>query len=576
MDRAQKIAYQILSGFDKSYRWYSRITKGAQERFEQRQWAASQQAIKERITIYEQSLNEVVTEIYQHLQPHAEGDEFWMLMKQNYAKLLATHPQFELAETYYNSVIGRIFKHQKIDDEFMFITPTRCYLPGPDRMKVINTFNVDCTVSEMYEELFRIYSFNVSFAEKERDLANLERGLREVLTTEELASVHTMEMLKPIFYRGKAAYLIGRMCLPDQTLPFVIALRINKDHKIFVDALLTDRRDLSVIFGFARSYFNADTQYPAELVAFLAELLPNKKQFELYMSLGFYKHGKTEFYRNYLEHLATTQDKFELAPGIKGLVMTVFHLPSYGIVFKVIKDEFAESKKITRDFVKNRYRLVKMSDRVGRMADTHEYVNYKFDLERMDDELLQYLKDTCASSLIIEGNTLTITHLYIERKMTPLNLYLNQETDDEKIRHAIDELGLCIKQIALTNIFPGDMLHKNFGITGHGRVIFYDYDEICYMDERNFRDLPVTDDPYVLDTLSVAPNDVFPQQFEHFIIGRKVHKDILKELHGEIMTAEYWRKIQEICKEGKYLNFTPYNPKKSFHFNPDRHYDYLH
>ena len=246
--------------------------------------------------------------------------------------------------------------------------------------------------------------------------------------------------------------------------------------------------------------------------------------------------------------------------------MTVFHLPSYGIVFKVIKDEFAESKKITRDFVKNRYRLVKMSDRVGRMADTHEYVNYKFDLERMDDELLQYLKDTCASSLIIEGNTLTITHLYIERKMTPLNLYLNQETDDEKIRHAIDELGLCIKQIALTNIFPGDMLHKNFGITGHGRVIFYDYDEICYMDERNFRDLPVTDDPYVLDTLSVAPNDVFPQQFEHFIIGRKVHKDILKELHGEIMTAEYWRKIQEICKEGKYLNFTPYNPKKSFHY----------
>ena len=575
MERSQKVAYQILSGFDKSYRWYSRITKGAQERFEQRQWAASQQAIKERITIYKQSLNEVVTEIYQHLQPHAESHEFWVEMKQNYAKLLASHPQFELAETFYNSVIGRIFKHGKIDNDVMFITPTRCYLPGPDRLQVINSFNVDCTVREMYEELFRIYTFNAPFAMRERDLQNLERGLREVLTNEQLASVHTMEMLKPVFYRGKAAYIIGRICMPDQTLPFVIALRINADHHIYVDALLTERTDLSVIFGFARSYFMVDTQHPAELVAFLGELLPNKKMFELYMSMGYYKHGKTEFYRNYLTHLAQTDDKFELAPGIKGLVMTVFHLPSYGIVFNVIKDEFAESKKITRDYVKNRYNLVKMSDRVGRMADTHEYVNFSFDLDRIDAELLAYLQETCASSLIIEGNKLTITHLYIERKMTPLNLYLNQETDPEKIRNAIDELGLCIKQIALTNIFPGDMLHKNFGITGHGRVIFYDYDEICYMDERNFRDLPVTDDPYVLDTLSVAPNDVFPQQFEHFIIGRKVHKDILKELHGEIMTAEYWRKIQEICKEGKYLNFTPYNPKRSFHYKPDKHYDYL-
>lgn len=570
MDRAKKIAYLIMGGFDKNYRKYTRITRGAQERFEKRLWNECQQSIRERINDYDQSVSDVVAELFDVMTPSQEPLELWVEMKLAYTKLLATHPQFELAETFYNSIICRIFKHGQIDDTMMYVNSTRCFLPGQDRLKVVNAFDTTGTVRNMFEEIFTVYRFNTAFAELPRDLGNLDTGLRKILSPEQLSSVHTVEMLKSVFYRGKAAYLIGRICMPDETIPFVIALRINRFHKIFVDALLTDRKDLSVIFGFARSYFMADSQYPAEVVAFLQELLPNKKQFELYMSLGFYKHGKTEFYRNYKAHVERTDDLFALAPGIKGLVMTVFHLPSYGVVFKVIKDEFAESKKITREHVKDRYRLVKTSDRVGRMADTHEYVNFTFPLDRFDSELLTYLKETCAGSIEINENNLIIKHLYIERRMTPLNLYLRDETDEEKIRHAIDELGLCIKQIALTNIFPGDMLHKNFGITKHGRVIFYDYDEICFMDERNFREIPKSDDPYALDTLSVAPNDVFPEQFEHFIVGKKHLKDCLKELHGDLMTPAYWRQLQAVCKEGKTINFTPYNPRKSFFYEPGK------
>lgn len=570
MDRAKKIAYLIMGGFDKNYRKYTRITRGAQERFEKRLWNECQQSIRERINDYDQSVSDVVAELFDVMTPSQEPLELWVEMKLAYTKLLATHPQFELAETFYNSIICRIFKHGQIDDTMMYVNSTRCFLPGQDRLKVVNAFDTTGTVRNMFEEIFTVYRFNTAFAELPRDLGNLDTGLRKILSPEQLSSVHTVEMLKSVFYRGKAAYLIGRICMPDETIPFVIALRINRFHQIFVDALLTDRKDLSVIFGFARSYFMADSQYPAEVVAFLQELLPNKKQFELYMSLGFYKHGKTEFYRNYKAHVERTDDLFALAPGIKGLVMTVFHLPSYGVVFKVIKDEFAESKKITREHVKDRYRLVKTSDRVGRMADTHEYVNFTFPLDRFDSELLTYLKETCAGSIEINENNLIIKHLYIERRMTPLNLYLRDETDEEKIRHAIDELGLCIKQIALTNIFPGDMLHKNFGITKHGRVIFYDYDEICFMDERNFREIPKSDDPYALDTLSVAPNDVFPEQFEHFIVGKKYLKDCLKELHGDLMTPAYWRQLQAVCKEGKTINFTPYNPRKSFFYEPGK------
>ncbi|MCV2883517.1 bifunctional isocitrate dehydrogenase kinase/phosphatase [Aestuariibacter sp. AA17] len=560
----EKVAYLILQGFEKNFRWFGRITKGAQERFEQAQWQATHQAVKERIATYDQSLSDVVAEIYQIIHPHQVDSQFWRHLKLAYVGLLDQHPQYELAETFYNSVIGRIFTHTVVDDALMFLLPSRCFVAGQDRNKVVNSFDTTGTVRNMLEDIFRIYRFHIPFENRERDMQNLDTALRARLSKEQLAAVHTVEILKPIFFRSKAAYLIGRICMPEETLPFVIALLVNDDKTLVVDALLTHRHDLSVIFGFARSYFMADTQYPAEVVAFLQELLPNKKHFELYISLGHYKHGKTVFYRNFLAHLDSSDDQFEAAPGIRGLVMAVFHLPSYGVVFKIIKDEFPESKKITREHVKDCYRLVKMSDRVGRMADTHEYVNFRLPRHRMSQALIDELLEVAASSIELTEDEVIIKHMYIERKMTPLNLYLEQESDPEKIENAINELGLCIKQIARANIFPGDMLHKNFGITRHGRVIFYDYDEICLMKDRVFRELPKSDDPFALDVMSVSPQDVFPEQFEHFIVGKRELKALLKQLHPNLMDPGYWRAIQQKAGTGEIHHFSPYSECKRF------------
>jgi isocitrate dehydrogenase kinase/phosphatase len=565
-----KVAYLILHGFDKSYRWHSRITRDAQQRFEQALWQETQKAVKERIAIYERTLADAVGEIYQQVFPHQENNQFWLDLKTRYQKILSDHPQYELAETFYNSVLGRIFKHQKINDDMMFIMPTRCYLAGLQRHLVVHSFDTSGTVRRMLEDIFSQYHFDIAFHDMQRDLQHLDGALRARLNREQLASVHTVEMLKPVFYRSKSAYLIGRICMPDETLPFVIPLSIaeakisGEKHKIVVEALLTERQDLSVVFSFARAYFMADTQHPAEVVAFLHELLPHKKKFELYIALGLYKHGKTVFYRNFLAHLEETNDQFAIAPGIRGLVMAVFHLPSYGVVFKIIKDEFPESKKITRQHVKDCYKLVKMTDRVGRMADTHEYVNFRLPRHRIEQALIDELLDCCANSIELTDEEVIIKHLYIERKMTPLNIFLEQQTNPALITSALNDLGLCIKQIAAAHIFAGDMLHKNFGITRGGRVIFYDYDEICYLTEREFRTLPKSDDPYAIDTLSVGPTDVFPEQFEHFIVGKKHLKQELKALHGEIMTAEYWQGMQAQSLKGDVPDFIPYNQAKRF------------
>ncbi|WJG08683.1 bifunctional isocitrate dehydrogenase kinase/phosphatase [Aliiglaciecola sp. LCG003] len=560
----QRVAYLILTGFEKNYRWFCRITSGAKSRFEQAQWQAAQFAVKERISIYEQSLSDTVAELYTLVNPHQQVLEFWQDVKRHFAAQLEQHPQYELAETFYNSVIGRVYKHNKIDDDIMFILPSRCYIAGQDRSKIVNSFDTGGTVGSMMTSILSIYRFSLEFENKALDLENLDQALRRRLNTQQLAMVHTVEILKPVFYRGKAAYLIGRICMPDETMPFVIALLVNADNQLQVDALLTERKDLSVIFGFARAYFMADTLYPAEIVAFLQELMPNKKNFELYMAIGHYKHGKTVFYRNFLQHMDNSDDKFTIAPGVRGLVMAVFHLPSYGVVFKIIKDEFPESKSVTREQVKECYRLVKMTDRVGRMADTHEYVNFRLPLARVEPELLKELQEVASKNIEVVNDELIIKHLYIERKMTPLNLFLQNETDPQKIHNAIDDLGLCIKQIAAANIFPGDMLHKNFGVTRHGRVIFYDYDEICWMHQRTFRKLPQSDDPFAIDTLSVSPEDVFPEQFEHFIVGKRVLKDLLKELHPDLMTAEYWIAAQKRAARGEVLHFSPYSESKRF------------
>lgn len=561
------VAYAILKGFDKSFRLYSNITAEAKQRFERAQWQDCQIASKKRIDLYEQILTETVTGIYDAYLPQKQDQSFWKTVKQEFIAILNSHPQFELAETFFNSVIGRVFKHQFIDDEIMFVLPSRCHLTKQVMPNLINVFGTKTSLKNTIENILAKYSFNIPFENYERDLKNVINEIKRRFDVKTRLGVTSVELLKPTFFRGKAAYIIGRMCKKHENvhIPFVIVFLVNEKKELFVDTLLTDKRDFSVLFGFARAYFMVDTQHPAATVDFLKKLLPNKKCHELYIALGLYKHGKTVFYRSFLGHLAKSEDHFEVAPGIKGLVMQVFHLPSYGVVFKIIKDEFGESKKITRQDVIEKYKLVKNHDRIGRMADTHEFANFRIPKDRVSAELMEDLQQTCASSIEIQGDDLIIKHLYIERKMIPLNLYLDRpDLTEEETRHAIDDLGNCIKQIASANIFPGDMLHKNFGITRHARVIFYDYDEICYMNERNFRTLPKSDDPYAIDTLSVAPDDVFPEQFEHFIVGKRHLKQMLKELHPEILTTEYWLRVQAKTSKGDIHHAAPYLEKQRF------------
>ena len=567
MQLAQTISEVILGGFNKHYKLFQEITAQAKSRFEMADWPAVHRASSDRISFYDKRVSETIEALETRIDVSELDEQLWLQVKEYHLEQLRFHPQAELAETFYNSVFCRLFHRDYFNNSLIFVETTLASeIPLPKESVYLSLFPSVEGLRKSIKNMLLSFEFSIPFVDMDKDIEAILDAFRSQTDYGDYkAHQLRFDVLKSVFYRNKAAYLVGRVVSSDGTRPFIIPILNNENGQIYIDTILTEKDHVSVIFGFSRAYFMVEATAPSALVHFLRDLLPHKTLAELYSCIGFHKQGKTEFYRELLDHLDNSDDKFGVAPGIKGMVMEVFTLPSFPYVFKVIKDKFAPSKEFTRKTVKDRYFLVKKHDRVGRMADTLEYSDVALPRYRISDELFEQLQQTIPSSMEIENDKVIIKHLYIERKMTPLNLYLDQENlTEEEIRNAIEDLGNAIKQIASANIFPGDMLHKNFGITRHGRVIFYDYDEICYMSERNFRALPKSDDPYAMDTMSVAPDDVFPEQFEHFIVGKKHLKQVFKELHSEIFTPEYWKGIQAQMAKGDIIHITPYPESQRF------------
>jgi isocitrate dehydrogenase kinase/phosphatase len=368
-------------------------------------------------------------------------------------------------------------------------------------------------------------------------------------------------VLSSLFFRNKGAYIIGKAVSADRELPFVLPILHNKHHELVLDTVLLETRQVEILFSFARAYFLVDMEVPSAYVQFLRTLLPRKPRSEIYTILGLQKQGKTLFYRDYLQHLKHSSDLFEIAPGIRGMVMLVFALPSFPYVFKVIKDWYPAPKETTRAQVQQKYLLVKHHDRVGRMADTLEYSNVAFPRARFAEELVAELKHFAPSMLEEDGEQIVIRHLYIERRMTPLNLWLSQ-ADEAGVESGIIEYGNAIRELVAANIFPGDMLYKNFGVTRHGRVVFYDYDEIEYLSDCNFRVIPAPRNEE--DEMSAEPwypigkHDVFPEQFGRFLLGNaKIRKFFMKH-HADLLTQAWWQTRKQRILDGHVEDVFPY------------------
>ncbi|MEJ0002582.1 MAG: bifunctional isocitrate dehydrogenase kinase/phosphatase [Pararobbsia sp.] len=566
------VAQTILAGFDTHYRVFRAAAIEARTLFERGDWPALQRLARERIASYDERVREYVEILEDEYEAENIDDEVWQQIKLHYIGLLTTHRQPECAETFFNSVCCKILHRSYFNNDFIFVRPAisteyiendepaakptyRAYYPLQDGL------------AATLERIVTNFQLERPFEDLPRDVACVMRAIAEAFGEFEAAPNFQIHALSSLFFRNQAAYIVGRIVNGEHVLPFAVPVRHTANGQLALDTVLLNREQLLIIFSFAHSYFLVDMEVPSAYVQFLRTIMPGKPKAEIYTSLGLQKQGKNLFYRDLLHHLSHSSDKFAIAPGIRGLVMLVFTLPSFPYVFKIIKDAFPPPKDTTREQIMSKYLLVKQHDRLGRMADTLEYSSAAFPRARFDDALLRELETFAPSMLEYEGDTLVIRHLYIERRMTPLNLYL-QNGSDADVEHAIREYGDAVKQLIQANIFPGDMLYKNFGVTRHGRVVFYDYDEIEYLTDCAVRRVPAPrneeDEMASEPWYTVGPHDIFPETYGTFLLGDPRVRRAFLAHHADFFDPALWQRTQDQLRSGEMPEFFPYDPQRRF------------
>jgi isocitrate dehydrogenase kinase/phosphatase len=556
-------AERILRAYESYLAEFLAITRRAEGRYLRREWHAGQQDAAERLHVFSLWVQRTVEDVRDTLVDAAGA-------KSRFGALADERPDCDVARTFFNSVVRRVLGTRGVDPGTDFTAEPGTPLTG-DGAPLYRHADVQGVTQALFEALFRETSFVDAFADLPGDAAACAEAAREMLGAR-ADEVRAAEWLPFLFYRNKGAYVVARLRTGEgRTIPLLVPLS-HLDEGARPDAVLVDGDDVSRVFSFARSYFHADTARPRETVAFLRTLMPAKPVHELYTSIGHHRHGKTELYRALTAQLAHPAARLEPAEGIPGLVMIVFTLPAFNVVFKIIRDRFGNPKDTSREQVMQKYRLVFARDRVGRLADAQEFEHLRFPRDRFDPALLDELLRDAAESVWMDGDHLVIRHLYTERRIRPLDLYL-REAPPEAAEAAVVEYGNAIKDLACANIFPGDLLLKNFGVTRHGRVVFYDYDELALVTEMNFRAMPTAssheDEMSAEPFFSVDERDVFPEQWLPFLVPPGPLRGKFLEVHGDLLTPAYWREVQRSQQRGELRDFYPYPAHRRLRQEPD-------
>ncbi|HJW27397.1 MAG TPA: bifunctional isocitrate dehydrogenase kinase/phosphatase [Rhodocyclaceae bacterium] len=565
---AHQIALAMIQGFNKHYTLFRETCRQAKVRFEQGDWLGVHRAVKERIPFYDSRVDECVERLRTEFDATNIDDTTWQQVKLLYIGLLINHKQPELAETFFNSVTTKILHRTYFNNDFIFVRPAISteYIEAETIPTYRCYYAHNRGLRGTVKQIFQDFDWNREFADLDRDVEYIYQAVGTFLKGMPAREVNfQIQILSSAFYRNKAAYVIGKCINGQHEYPFAVPVLHDDDGKLYLDTILLDAWRISLLFSLSRAYFMVDMEAPSGYVQFLRSIMPGKPRSELYTMLGLGKQGKTMFFRDFIYHLHHSEDRFIIAPGIRGLVMLVFTLPSYPYVFKIIKDVFGASKEMDHATVKRKYMMVKQVDRVGRMADTLEFSNVAFPLARFTPALLEELRTLAPSTFEIEGDSIVIKHLFIERRMEPLNIHLEKmerNRNIEGLEHAIREYGSAIRELAQANIFPGDMLWKNFGMTRYGRVVFYDYDEIEYMTDCNFRAIPPAPN-YEAEMsgevwYSVARNDIFPEEFGTFLLASPTLRKVFMKHHADLLTPGFWQDAQRKIREGHVEDFFPY------------------
>jgi isocitrate dehydrogenase kinase/phosphatase len=525
---------------------FGRITRRAALNFLAEDWHTAQLDAVARIELYEVRVARAVAAAAGQLQSKHRDVALWSDVKRAYEIIVARRPDSDFYRTFFNSVTRDLFGTVGVNPEVEFCATSVGRASGAVPIRV---YRVGGTLPTAVREVLSDLPFGAAIDDPDAAVHRISAEIGRYFQTGRGGHPESIELIEPLFYRGMHAFVVGRLIGDGSITPLVISFT-NSSKGVRVDAVLLTLADVGSLFGYSRSYFHVDLPVVSAAITLLRSFLPRKSIDELYTVLGRAKQGKTERYFALQRHLDKSIDSFVRAPGERGLVMIVFTLPSHDLVFKVIRDQFGAPKTSTREDVIERYQFVFRHDRAGRLVDAQEFKRLRLPRARFMPALTNELLSEASDSCRIEGEDLIIEHCYIERRLRPLNLFL-READPAAAESAIVDYGNSLRDLAASNVFPGDLLLKNFGVTNHGRVIFYDYDEICLLSDCVFRDLPkpsredeeFSGEPWYY----CGPHDVFPEQWLPFLSIPAALSPVFMQHHAELLTAAWWRNMSQRC-----------------------------
>jgi isocitrate dehydrogenase kinase/phosphatase len=542
-------AAQIAEHFRLYNEEFGRITRRAARNFLAEDWHAAQLDAVDRIELYEQRVARCVAVIGGQLQTRRTDVALWVGIKHAYEALVARRPDSDFYNTFFNSVTRDLFGTVGVNKEVEFCATSVGRACGSVPLRV---YRVGGSLPAAVGEILADLPFGAAIGDTEAAVHRISAEIgRFFATGRHSGAPESIELIEPVFYRGMQAFVVGRLIGDGAITPLVLAFT-HLQKSVQIDAVMLSRAEVGSLFGYARSYFHVDLPVVGAAITLLRSFMPRKPVDELYTVLGRAKQGKTERYFALQRHLEKSIDSFVHAPGDRGLVMIVFTLPSHDLVFKVIRDKFGAPKTTTRADVIERYQFVFRHDRAGRLVDAQEFKRLRLPRGRFMPALVEELLREAGESCRVEGEDLIIEHCYIERRLRPLNLFL-REAEPAAAESAIIDYGNALRDLAASNVFPGDLLLKNFGVTSHGRVIFYDYDELCLVSDCVFRDLPRArneeEESSAEPWFHCGPRDVFPEQWLPFLSIPSALSEVFIREHECLLTAAWWRAQAALAPE---------------------------
>lgn len=575
--KADGIAVLVRDAFDKYSADFLSITRQARRKFEDRDWKGGYEFALLRLGLYDRSLQRLADRIGRVWNMRKRRRKLWIDARKEYSDLIAGRHDSELAETYFNSVTRKILMTVGLDREIEYFHLKPRKRKNKAQESVFRRYPLEGETSGLIRRILEDFGFESGFTDIWRDselvAREIDLHLWPLIHGERTCS---FDFIKAPFFRNKVAYLVGRINIDDRRIPLVMPL-YNSSSGIYVDTVLLDEANVSIIFGFAHSYFHVRVDRHDAIIDFLKSILPKKPVAELYISIGYNRHGKTEFYRDLHRFVHESKEQFITAPGKEGSIMIAFTLPDYGAVFKVIKDfpcfirsDDITTKSVGASEVRYQYDFVCRRDRVGRIVDTQEFENLKFRKKRFTEALLREFRIAARNAVSIENDYVIIRHAFLQRKVVPLPIYLYEEDDAESIRNVIIDFGYFLKDLAAIGIFLSDLFNNwNYGVTRRGKIVLYDYDDVIPLEKANFRVKPEPRNDYEEFAredawITAVPTDFFMDEIYRFLGIPRSLKGIFISEHATLFSLDFWRDMKAKYHAGEIVDITPYDRRKRF------------